>query len=54
VHIDGGSRAVDCRDGLVFTELTPSDETGQVRALDHEGRPLPGSTIPIKRLSQSP
>jgi len=54
VHEDGGSRTVGCSDGIVFTQLTPADETGQVRALDHEGRPLPGSTIPIKRLSQSP
>jgi hypothetical protein len=53
VHEDGDSRTVDCNDGIVFTELTPADETGQVRALDHERRPLPGSTIPIKRLSQS-
>ena len=53
VHEDGSSRTVGCSDGIVFTQLTPSDETGQVRALDHEGRPLPGSTIPLTRLSHS-
>jgi hypothetical protein len=53
-HQDGGSRTVGCGDGVVFTELTPADETGQVRALDRQGRPLPGSAISVRRLSQSP
>jgi hypothetical protein len=53
VHQDGSSRTVDCTDGIVFTELTQADETGQVRALDQEGRPLPGSTISVARLRQS-
>ncbi len=51
-HQDGSSRTVDCSDGIVFTQLTPADETGQVRALDREGRPLPGSAIPVRRISQ--
>jgi hypothetical protein len=31
-------------DGVVFTELNPSDQSGQMRALDARGDPLPGST----------
>jgi hypothetical protein len=50
LHEDGGARKVACIDGVVFTELTPTDAAGHVRALDHEGRPLPGSTIPVTRL----
>jgi hypothetical protein len=30
VHQDGSSRTVDCTGGIVFTELTQADETGQV------------------------
>ena len=51
-HQDGGARRVACTDGVVFTELTSADEAGQVRALDREGRPLAGSTIPVTRLRQ--
>jgi hypothetical protein len=53
VHQDGSARTVDCTDGIVFTELTQADQKGQVRALDQEGRPLPGSTISVTRLRQS-
>jgi hypothetical protein len=52
LHEDGGARKVACTGGVVFTELTPPDAAGQVRALDQEGRPLPGSTIPVTRLRQ--
>lgn len=52
LHPDGGARRVDCADGLVFTELTPADAAGQVRALDRKGRPLLGSTVPVSRLRE--
>jgi len=47
LHQDGGARRVTCTDGAVFTELTSPDAAGQLRALDREGRPLPGSTAPV-------
>jgi hypothetical protein len=50
LHQDGGLRRAACTDGVVFTELTPPDAAGQLRALDAEGRPLPGSAIPVARL----
>jgi hypothetical protein len=52
LHPDGGARRVECTDGLVFADLNPADAAGQVRALDREGRPLAGSTIPVTRLRQ--
>lgn len=54
LHQDGGVRRAPCTDGVVFTELTSPDATGQVRALDPEGRPLPGSAIPVSRLLAPP
>lgn len=53
VHQDGDARRVACTDGVVFTELTPTDAAGQVRALDREGRPVSGSTIQVSRLLES-
>jgi hypothetical protein len=53
LHPDGSSRRVSCTDGLVFTELNPADGVGDVRALDADGRPLLGSTIPVPGLIQS-
>lgn len=40
LHLDSGTRRVQCSDGLVFTELNPADAAGQLRALDSRGRPL--------------
>ena len=47
LHQDGDARRVQCTDGLVFTELNPSDAAGEMRALNADGRPLPGSTSPV-------
>jgi hypothetical protein len=52
LHRDGGTRRVECTDGLVFTELNQADAAGEVRALDTDGRPLAGSTA-VQRLRQS-
>ena len=50
LHRDGGARRVECMDGLVFTELNSADAAGEVLALNTDGRPLPGSTVPVWRL----
>jgi hypothetical protein len=52
LHQDGGARRVECTDGVVFTKLTPADAAGEVRALDADGRPLPGSIIAVPPLLQ--
>jgi hypothetical protein len=49
LHPDGSSRRSACADGLVFTELNPADQAGQMRALDAKGDPLPGSTGPVPK-----
>jgi hypothetical protein len=47
LHLDSGTRRVQCTDGLVFTELNPADAAGQLRALNSDGLPLPGSAGPV-------
>lgn len=47
LHRDGSTRRVECTDGIVFTEVKPADGAGEVRALDTNGRPLPGSKGPV-------
>jgi hypothetical protein len=47
VHLDSGTRRAECADGLVFTELSPADAAGQLRALNADGHSLPGSTGPV-------
>ena len=47
VHRDGTVRSVPCSDGLVFSDLDPSDAAGNLRAVDADGHPLPGSTTPV-------
>jgi hypothetical protein len=49
LHPDGSTRRIECTDGLVFTELNRSDGSGQIRALDARGNPLPGSTGPVPK-----
>ncbi len=49
LHPDGSSRRTECMDGVVFTELNPSDQSGQLRAVDAKGDPLPGSTEPVPK-----
>jgi hypothetical protein len=47
VHPDSGTRRVKCTDGLVFTDLSPADAAGRLRALNADGLPLPGSAGPV-------
>jgi len=54
LHPDGSTRRIDCADGLVFTELSPSDTSGQMRALDAHGDPLPGSMGPVPKPASLP
>jgi hypothetical protein len=42
LHPDGSSRRTECMDGVVFTELNPSDQSGQLRAVDAKGGPTAG------------
>jgi hypothetical protein len=44
LHRDGGIRRVECTDGVVLAALSPQDASGQLRALDRDGRPIPKST----------
>jgi hypothetical protein len=50
LHLDGRVRRVECTDGLVFTDLNPADAAGEMRALDADGHPPPGSTVSVPRL----
>jgi hypothetical protein len=47
LHLDSGTRQVKCTDGFIFTELSPADAAGQLRALNADGGPLPGSARPV-------
>jgi hypothetical protein len=49
LHPDGSSRRTECVDGVVFTELNLSDQSGRMRAVDARGDPLPGSTGPVPK-----
>jgi hypothetical protein len=49
LHRDGGARRVECTDGVVFAALSAQDASGQLRALDRRGRPIPRSTNDVAK-----
>jgi hypothetical protein len=50
--LNGTSRRVSCRDGVVFAQLGANELRGTVQAVAKGGNPLPGSRIEIARLQQ--
>ena len=47
LHRDGDARRVECTDGVAFAALSAEDASGQLRALDRDGHPIPRSTTDV-------
>ena len=54
IHNDGTTRTVACTDGLILADLQPPDASGELRAIDAQGRPLPGSTTQVPPAAPQP
>jgi hypothetical protein len=50
VRPGGTSRTIECLDGVVFARLEPADLGGTVHAVDENGNPIGGSSVPVVRL----
>ena len=49
LHRDGGVRRIECTDGVVLAALSAEDASGQMRALDSDGRPIAKSTNDVAK-----
>jgi hypothetical protein len=49
LHRNRGVRRVECTHGVVLAALSAEDASGQLRALDRDGRPIPKSTNDVAK-----
>ena len=43
LHRDGSVRRVECREGVIFTALTPADASARLQAVNQDGSPVASS-----------